>query len=716
MENIFDTIESFFEAEEVARDETGCLACLGRLFSTVRPPLLLLAGSDGRVRAAESFGSELPLEIAASLARDLARRLGRHPACLLEQSIGSRRYWGFGVRLGEEAGSAFLAGLLADSKEAGRHLEDVLPALGICGEVAWHAAQLDLNARMSQTQIRQLLAERETLTDAHTEAIANALEEHEKRLLEEQERLAMEKICLATEAANRAKSRFLAHMSHEIRTPLNAILGFTELLLKGADEGDEAERRDYLETIYGSGRHLLELIDDVLDLSKIEANRMEFEQIVCSPGRIVAEVVSLLRVRAQEKRLSLEAEWPDGVPATIRTDPVRLKQLLMNLVGNAIKFTESGGVRIVGRLIGPRRRPQMAFDVVDTGIGIPAEKLDKIFEAFVQADSSVTRRFGGTGLGLAISRRIAEALGGGLTVRSELGKGSVFTATIDAGSLEGVEILQSPPSDGLSAKCPANRRRQVALPPARILLVEDGGTNRKLITLILRRAGAEVTTAENGKIGVELAQRHPFDLILMDMQMPVMDGYSATRRLRRLGARMPIVALTAHAMPGDQRKCLEAGCSGYLSKPIEADRLLQTIAGLLSPAEASAENQPGLAPESWLWQPPSAQSGQPAADRLVSSLPMDDPDFREIAEDFVERLHEQLSAIQEAWREGDLEKVALLAHWLKGSGGTAGFDVFTEPAKQLEQLAKQGQRDEIQSAMDAVERLAARIVIPNIPA
>jgi CheY-like chemotaxis protein/HPt (histidine-containing phosphotransfer) domain-containing protein len=417
--------------------------------------------------------------------------------------------------------------------------------------------------------------------------------------------------------------------------------------------------------------------------------------------------MSVLRVRAKEKGLRFTSEWPDGVPATIHTDPVRLRQLLINLAGNAIKFTDAGSVRIVARLEGPPEKTRMAFYVIDTGIGIAPDKLDRIFEPFVQADSSVTRRFGGTGLGLAISRRLAAALGGELTVQSELGKGSTFTATIDPGPMEGVEILENPPADAVNGngKIAQAPEQKISLSPARILLVEDGSTNRKLISLVLRRAGAEVITAENGLTGVELATTNSFDLILMDMQMPVLDGYSATEKLRRLGCTLPIIALTAHAMAGDEQKCLRAGCSGYLSKPVDSDRLLQTVATHLK-----ERKMPTTAPLPAARQKPST----PPADPLESTLPTDDPDFREIAEEFVQRAHEQWEAMKRAWANQNLEEMAGLAHWFKGAGGTAGFDAFTEPAKRLEQLVKAQKRDDIPLALDAVGGLVDRLAAPGV--
>jgi signal transduction histidine kinase/CheY-like chemotaxis protein/HPt (histidine-containing phosphotransfer) domain-containing protein len=508
----------------------------------------------------------------------------------------------------------------------------------------------------------------------------------------------------AAEAANVAKSQFLANMSHEIRTPLNAILGFTDLLRKGAGQDTPAEREDFLNTIHTSGKHLLSLINDILDLSKIEADRMEIENIPCSPQQIMAEILSVMRVKAMEKGLSLDCHWQSGVPETICTDPARLRQLLMNLLSNAVKFTHAGGVQILAQLVPEQPRPHLVIQVVDSGVGIPAEKFEAIFDPFVQADSSVTRQFGGTGLGLTISRRIAQSLGGNIAVASEVGKGTTFTVTIATGPLEGVRIFASPLADALRNTQPEPDQALPSLEGVRILLVEDGETNRKLIGLVLRRAGVHVTTAENGRVGADRALGEPFDLILMDMQMPVMDGYSATTLLRQQGLDVPIIALTAHAMKGDEQRCRSAGCSGYVSKPIDADALLRTVARKLD--DARQARGPESAPAA------AVRPAPPREADLESTLPMDDPEFREIVADFVQRLHQQLDAMQRALEAPDLPELGRLAHWLKGTGGTAGFPAFTQPSARLEALAKDGPAEQIAPVLAELLELSQRIVVP----
>ncbi|NLX98752.1 MAG: response regulator [Rhodopirellula sp.] len=688
MDLLLTSIDELLPAEHIPADDTGCLGLLADFLSPLDPSCVFLAGTNGQPAAASCRNHDLPDATVREAARRLNVRLAEQESTVIELAGGPWQdsAWGIGLARG-----GFLGVILPPAADEGDSLQRFLPALRLGGQLAAGLVEREAESRLLQAGIRQLAAEQDTLKAAHAQAIAEAMAEQERRLLEAQERAAIEKLCQATEAANRAKSEFLANMSHEIRTPLNAILGFTELLRQGADGGDEEERRDFLDTIHASGQHLLELINDILDLSKIESGRMEVESVACLPATIVRDVLSILRVRAEEKNIQLSCEIRDGVPSAVATDPVRLKQLLMNLLSNAIKFTSSGSVRIVVRPSGSERHPKLAFDVIDSGIGISPEKLDAIFDAFAQADTSVTRRFGGTGLGLAISRRIAEALGGSLTVQSEVGKGSVFTATIDAVVCQSAGAASDHPQQAQALQA-ATQQPERILAGKRVLVVDDGPTNRKLIDLVLRRAGVEVVQSDNGMSAVELATADAFDLILMDMQMPIMDGYTAARTLREAGLRIPILALTSHAMRGDEEKCLEAGCSGYLSKPIQQDLLLRTLAAALG---SSADPMPAI-PE-----------GEPP---IVSSLPLDDPEFCEIVDDFLKDLPEYARSIRRAFAERDFGQLASHSHRLKGVSGMAGFAELMAVSGDLEQLAKNACADRVPQALHTLEDLCRRAI------
>jgi signal transduction histidine kinase/ActR/RegA family two-component response regulator len=381
----------------------------------------------------------------------------------------------------------------------------------------------------------------------------------------------------AAEAANQAKSAFLANMSHEIRTPMTAILGFSDILL-----GDTTRQEviDAVHIITRNGKYLLDIINDILDLSKIETGKLEITPSPCSPSQIASDVLTTMKISADAKGLSLSLDYDGHVPETIHTDPSSLRQILVNLIGNAIKFTESGSVRVILRSVTDADNlPKLNFDIIDTGIGMSKHQIDMLFQPFSQADISTRRRFGGTGLGLAISRRLAVLLGGDITVSSAAGKGSTFSVAIDTGPLDGIQLVDHH-SQIDQPSAPASME-DINL-NCRVLLVEDGPDNQRLISFILHKAGAEVTLVENGKAALHLALKaqqdnHPFDVILMDMQMPIMDGYQATRSLRNAGYTKPIVALTAQAMLGDFKRCINAGCDGYITKPINRSELLKAL-------------------------------------------------------------------------------------------------------------------------------------------
>ena len=459
-------------------------------------------------------------------------------------------------------------------------------------QLAWAmTAKWDLTRRA-----RHELREVERMVEARTREIMRAHDD----LYELNQELATAQA--VAEAANRSKSQFLANMSHEIRTPMTAILGFANLWsddLSGctrcADHAGCAKRAgvaEAVQTIRRNGEYLISLINDILDLSKIEAGRMTVERIDCSPCQLVAEVASLVRPRTEAKGLSFKTEYGSPIPDKIQTDPTRLRQILINLLGNGIKFTEAGEVRLVTTLVDDGAEPLLQFDVVDTGIGLTDEQAAGLFQTFCQADSSTTRRFGGTGLGLTISKRLAGLLGGDVTVaESRPGRGTRMKLTVTTGPLDDVQLIEDASAATVLAHC-RDRKDDSANPAAlqgcRILLAEDGLDNQRLIAHVMKRAGAEVTVVDNGKLAVGAAlaavnrrrdgdPKRPFDVILMDMQMPVMDGYEATRTLRQKHYTGPIIALTAHAMAGDRDECLAAGCDDYATKPIDRNKLIAII-------------------------------------------------------------------------------------------------------------------------------------------
>jgi len=405
----------------------------------------------------------------------------------------------------------------------------------------------------------------------------------ERAALLQQKNKELESLVERVESANMAKSNFLANMSHEIRTPMTAILGFAENMLE-VDQS-HADRLKCIQIILRNGNYLLDLINDILDLSKIESGKMEVVRSECQPCCIIAELASLMHVRTDAKGLQFKIEYIGAIPKTIQSNAACLRQILINLVGNAIKFTEVGIIKLVTQFVDCGGTSYLQFEVVDTGCGMTQEQVGNMFQPFMQADNSTTRKFGGTGLGLTISKRFAELLGGNIIVTtSELGVGTTIRVTILVESVDGVTMLDDPISATV-IDSPEDTGLQTAPPSLhgiRILLAEDGPDNQRLISFVLKKAGADVTVMENGKIAMDAAlaardKGKPFDLILMDMQMPVMDGYKATGQLRRMDYAGLIIALTAHAMDGDRDKCIKAGCDDYATKPIDRNALIDLI-------------------------------------------------------------------------------------------------------------------------------------------
>ncbi len=499
---------------------------------------------------------------------------------------------------------------------------------------------------------------------------------------------------VAAEVSNQAKSQFLANMSHELRTPMNAILGMIDVALPKANDAVVA---DCLNTAKGSADLLLTLLNDLLDSAKIESGKLGLEPSPFSLRRLLTQITRVLSVRANEKGLAFYCRVPDDTPDAVVGDRMRLQQVLLNLAGNAIKFTERGEVEISVRTRLEDGEAGLQFAVRDTGIGIPADSMDRLFQPFGQVDASMSRRFGGTGLGLSISKSLVELMGGTIWVESEVGKGSTFRFSLR------LPLARELPADFEPSAAPSTAARG----HLQVLVVEDNHANQKLATYILQDRGHIVQVAEDGEEAIRLAERNRYDVILMDVQMPGMNGLEATAAIREgedEGRRTPIIAMTAHAMKGDRERCLAAGMDAYLAKPVNAQEMIRLVEGLARGA-ASLEEEAALEPTSAETPPRQAVSvfnPEVALQRCYNREEM----LRDMAQCFLEEADQLIAQMRAASKRGDLVEVGRLGHRMKGTVVYLGAEPAREAALGVERFCKTsgGTPSEAEDAINGFEQ------------
>ena len=512
------------------------------------------------------------------------------------------------------------------------------------------------------------------------------------------------------EEASEAKSQFLANMSHEIRTPLNSVIGLSELL---SEEKLSEENAKYVNLIRVSGKNLIRIINDILDYSKMESGKFDIDMTVCSVQEIIADIDSMMLMEAQRKHLEFKIVLSDKLPKTIRTDPTRLRQCLINLANNAIKFTEKGHVHIeVSMENDSPNKSMIRFNVEDTGIGIKERDFDKLFVSFTQADGSISRKYGGTGLGLAISKQLAKLLGGDLTFKSEEGKGSVFSLLIPSG----IDSSKQQSQENQKYEDQIIDHNKITEPAhfcGHILVAEDVEANQVLVRAVLNRMGLEVTIANDGYEAVEKALDGEFDLIFMDIQMPRMDGYEAIRILRQKGITLPIIALTAHAMKEEYNKSKEKGCDDYLTKPIEKPEMIAILRKYLQPKEQNVD----ISSDSDKINTNISANhndyevienmGSQEEDRLINidqliNILGDEETIKEIIPTYIVDNEKHFNELSDALKNNDCEAVRRHAHAIKGAGRNFGATNLAEIAGKLESA---GQNKDMPLALSFYDEL-----------
>ena len=476
------------------------------------------------------------------------------------------------------------------------------------------------------------------------------------------------------------KNQFIANVSHEIRTPLTAILGFADIIQRKMEPDSDLSAASA--AIVRNARHILSLIDDVLDLSKIEAGKLPLTLQQCSLSSIIWEVEQMMSIPAREKGLTFIAVPEGKLPKVIYTDPVRIKQVLINLIDNAIKYTPKGSVRLRTSFL--ENTGEIEFSVTDSGIGMSPVQQEKLFKPFSQGDPAVAREYGGSGLGLALSRQIAELLGGTIKVKSVLGEGSTFTVFVPrVTSVIGDSVITMPPP---SAPVKSETKNDILpLPQGKILIVDDAPDNQELLVYLLKETGLETKTVDDGAAALTVAGLEKFDAILMDMHMPVMDGIEATRQLRAHGYDKPIIALTAKVGPKAQAECMAAGCNDYISKPFEQSELIRVLRSVMDLTSETA----------------NGNGSHPFA-------AINNEKYRQIALSFLNRLPYRMTAIKEAFNNKNFPILERSAHLL-ANADMFGFTKISDLARELEQAAENEAYDLCSESVSNLEDLCGKI-------